>query len=76
MFDLLEKCAKTESHTTRLAHVITELRQKIMSIDARMTEMTARMTKLEQGRNNPTSQSASLAQSSADIVGITSFQQT
>ena len=61
-----------QSHTTSIAHEITELRQKkIMSMNERMMEMNDRMTKLEQGRNKPTSKSASLALSYADIVGIT-----
>ena len=61
VFELFEKCAKTENHTTSNAHEITELRQKIMSMDERMTKMNNRMTKLEQGRNNPISQEPSLA---------------
>ena len=40
-------------------------------MDERMTEMNDRNTKLEQGRDNPTSQSASMAQSHADIIGKT-----
>ena len=57
VFELLEKCVKTECHTTTRAHEITEVHQKIMSIDERMMEMNDRMNKLEQGCNNPISQS-------------------
>ena len=60
VFDLLENCTKNESHTSSTAHEISELRQKIMSIDKRLTEMNDRTTKIEQGRNTPTSQAANL----------------
>ena len=52
VFELLEDCAKTESHTTSIAHEITGLRQKIISMDERMTEINDRMTKLKQGRKD------------------------
>ena len=68
VFELLENCAKTENHTTSVAHEITELRQKMISMDKRMTEINNRMTKLEQGRNTPTSQEPILAPSYADMV--------
>ena len=55
VFELIENCAKTENHTTSIAHEITELRQKMILIDDRMTEINDRMTKLEQGRNTHTS---------------------
>ena len=38
MFQMLKNCAKTESHTTSIAHKITELGQKIISMDKRMTD--------------------------------------
>ena len=72
MFELLENCAKTENHTTSIAHEITELSQKMISMDERMTEFNDRMTKLEQGRITPTSQEPSLAPSYANIVGTAS----
>ena len=49
------------------------MRQQIISMDERMTEINARMTKLEQRRNNPTSQGARLAPSYADILGTICF---
>ena len=72
VFELLENSAKTENHTTSIAHEITELRQKIMSMDERMTEVNDRLTKLEQWINTPTSQEPSLAPSYADTVGTAS----
>ena len=55
MFELPENCATTENHTTNIAHEIIELRQMIISMDERMTEIIDCMTELEQGRNTPTS---------------------
>ena len=72
VFEVLENCAKTENHTNRIVHETTELRQKIRSMDERMTEINDRVTKLEQGSNNPTSQETSLAPSYAVIIGTAS----
>ena len=72
LFELPKNCAKTESYTTSIAHAITELRQKILSMDERMTDINDRMTKLEQERNNRTSQEPNLAPSYADIVATAS----
>ena len=68
MLELHENCAKTKNHTTSIAHENTELRQKMIAMVERMTEINDHMTKLEQGRNNPTSQEPSLAQSNAYMV--------
>ena len=72
LFELLEIRAKTENHTTSIAHEITELRQKMISMDERMTEINDRVIKLEQGRNNPSFKEPSLATSFADIIGTAS----
>ena len=69
VFELLETCAKTENLTTIIAHENSELRQKIISVDERMTEINDRMTKLDQERNTTTSKVPSLAPSYADMVG-------
>ena len=53
MFGLLENCAKTESHTTSIAHEITELLKKIKSMKERIAEMNDCVTKVKQIRNNP-----------------------
>ena len=68
VFELIENCAKTEKRPTRNAHEITELHQKIMSMDEHTTDINDHMSKLEQGRNNPTSQEPSLAQSFANMM--------
>ena len=44
---------------------------KKISMDNRVTEINDRITKLEHGRNNPTSQEPNLAPSYAEIVGTT-----
>lgn len=44
-FEFFENCAKTESHTTSIANEIFELRQKIMSMDERNTEINDFMTR-------------------------------
>ena len=72
VFELHEDCAKTENHTTSIAHEITELRQKMISMDERMTEINDRVIKLEQRRNTPASQEPSLAPSYAEMVGTAS----
>ena len=72
MFDLLENSAKTENCTTSIAHEITELRQKIISMDEHMKEINDRVTKLEQRRNTSASQEPSLAPSYAELVGTAS----
>ena len=68
VFGLLENCAKTEKHTTSIAHEITELRQKRISMDERTTEINDRVTKLERRQNNPASQEPSLAPSYAEMI--------
>ena len=72
VLELLEDCTKTESHTTSITHEITEQRQKMLSMDELMSEINDCMTKLEQGRNNPTSQEPNLAPSYVDVVGTPS----
>ena len=72
VFELLENCAKTENHTTSIAHEITDLRQKMISMDERMTEINDRLTKLEQGRNTQTLKEPSLVPGYADMVGTAS----
>ena len=69
VLELLENCAKTENHTTSIAHEITELRQKMISMDDRMTEINDRVIELEQRRITPASQEPSLAPSYAEMVG-------
>ena len=73
MFELLENCAKTEKHTTSIAHAITELRQKMILMDERMTEINDRVIKLEHRRNTPASPEPSLALSYAETVGTASY---
>ena len=68
VFKLLENCAKTESHTTSIVQEISELRQKMISMDEHMTEINDCATKIEHGRNNPASQESSLATSHAELV--------
>ena len=72
VFEVIENCVKTVNHTTSIAQEITELRQKTIYMDERMTEINDRMTKLEQGRNTPASQEHSLALSYAYMVGTAS----
>ena len=61
VIELLENCAKTENHTSSIAHEITELRQKKILIDERTTEINDCVTKLEQRRNTPASKGPTLA---------------
>ena len=72
IFELLKIGAITRKHTTSIAHEFTEMRQKLISMDERITGMNDRKTKLEQGLNIPTYQAPSLALTYADIVGTTS----
>ena len=67
MFEVLENCTKTENHTTSVAHETTEMSHEIMTMDDRMTEMNDHMAKLEQERNNHSSQTLILAPRCADL---------
>ena len=46
VFESLENCAKSENHTTSIAHEITDLRQKMISMDERMMEINDRTTEI------------------------------
>ena len=72
VFKLLENGAKTESQITSIVHEISEVRQKKISMDEYMTEITECATKLGHGRNNPASQEPILAPSHAEMVGTAS----
>ena len=65
MFELLWNCAKSEISTISIAREFTDMRQNIMLMDERVTEMNDRMTELEQERNklfsHPTSFTPSYA---------------
>ena len=70
VFELLENCVKLRTLALVSLPKFTELRKKIMSMDERMTEINHRMTKLEEGRYNPTSQESSLAPIYADSKSL------
>ena len=61
LFNLLEKCVKSDSHTTSIPQDIAEMRQKTMLMGECMTEMNDRMAGIEQERTIPASEAPSFA---------------